>query len=82
MNPETVRTLVIEAIQTVAPEMEASDINPDEELREECDIDSMDFLNFISALKNSSGISIPETDYPKVDTLNKMIEYLSEKLNP
>ena len=79
MNPETVRTLVMEAIQTVAPEMEASDIDPDENLREECDIDSMDFLNFLSALKKISGVSIPETDYPKVDTLNKMIEYLNEK---
>jgi len=79
MNPETIRTLIIEAIQTVAPEMEASDINPDEDLREACDIDSMDFLNFIIALKNSSGISTPEIDYPQVNTFNKMVEYLSHK---
>jgi acyl carrier protein len=79
MNPETIRTLVIEAVQTVAPEMEASDINPDEDLREACDIDSMDFLNFILALKNSSGVSIPEIDYPQINTLNKMVGYLSHK---
>jgi len=40
----------------------------------------MDFLNFLSALKESSGVSIPETDYSKVDTLNKMVEYLKKKI--
>jgi len=79
MNQDCIQTWVIEAIQTVAPEIEANTINPDAELREECDIDSMDFLNFLSALKTSSGVSIPEADYSKVNTLNKMLQYLREK---
>ena len=46
MNSDHIRKLVIEAIQDVAPEIEESDINPDEDMREECDIDSIDFFEF------------------------------------
>ncbi len=80
MNLDHIRTLVIEAIQEVAPEIEADDINPDEDLRDQCDIDSMDFLNFLSVLKNSSGVSVPEVDYSEVNTLNRMLEYLDRKI--
>lgn len=81
MNFEELNKIVIDAIQHVAPEIEEEMINPDRDLREECDIDSMDFLNFLAALKNSTGVTIPEADYPQVNTLNKMLEYLNKKLN-
>jgi acyl carrier protein len=81
MNPDHIRKLVFEAMQTVAPEIEENSVNPDEELREECDIDSIDYLIFLSELKKSSGISIPEADYSKVNTLNKILDYLDKKLN-
>lgn len=81
MNFEELNRIVIAAIQHVAPEIEGDTINPDNDLREECDIDSMDFLNFLAALKNTTGINIPEADYPRVNTLNKMLEYLNQKLN-
>ncbi len=81
MNQEELKQLVIAAIQEVAPEIEESDIDPEEDIREECDIDSMDFLNFLAALKTSSGVNIPEADYPQVNTLNKMLGYMSDKLN-
>ena len=81
MNPDQLRKLVIEAIQTVAPEIEENNLNPDEEFREECDIDSIDYLTFLSELKKSSGVSIPEADYSKVNTLNKILDYLDKKLD-
>ena len=81
MNPDHIRKLVIEAIQEVAPEIEESDINPDEDMREECDIDSIDFLNFLLALKKYSGVSIPEVDYSKINTFNEILEYLDKKLD-
>jgi acyl carrier protein len=81
MNPDHIRKLVFDAIQAVAPEIEENNLNPDEDMREECDIDSIDFLNFLSALKNSCGVSIPEVDYSKVNTLNKILDYLDKKLD-
>jgi len=81
MNTENIKQLIIEAIQEVAPEMEQDDIDMDEDLREECDLDSMDFLNFLIALKKSTAIGIAEADYSQVNTFNKMLNYLAKRLN-
>jgi acyl carrier protein len=81
MSEDELKQLIIAAIQVVAPEIEESDIDPDEDLREECDIDSMDFLNFLAELKNNSGVNIPEADYSQVTTLTKMLKYMAERLS-
>ncbi|UTM58707.1 acyl carrier protein [Photobacterium sp. CCB-ST2H9] len=80
MNQDDIRALVITAIQSVAPEITAEDIEPDEDLRDTCDLDSMDYLNLLSALKKSCGVNIPETDYPKVRTFTGMVDYLNKHL--
>jgi acyl carrier protein len=77
---QKIQQIILEAIQEVAPEIEQEDIDMDEDIREECDLDSMDFLNYLIALKKSTGFSIAEGDYTQVNTFNKMLSYLSEKL--
>ena len=47
-------------------------------MREELDLDSMDFLNFITALHERTRMDIPEADYPKLFTLDGAITYLSQ----
>lgn len=81
MKRDEIKRMVMAAIQEIAPEIEESDIEPDEELREECDIDSMDFLKLLGEIKKVSGINIPETDYFQVNTLERMIGYLGERLS-
>ena len=80
MNRDNIKTMIISAIVHLAPEVEPGEIDPDEDLRDECDLDSMDFLNLVAALKKSSGVSIPEADYPQVRTLNSMLNYLGKQL--
>ncbi|WP_114326679.1 acyl carrier protein [Candidatus Colwellia aromaticivorans] len=77
---QNIQQIILEAIQEVAPEIEQDDIDMDEDIREECDLDSMDFLNYLIALKKSTGVSIAEGDYTQVNSFNKMLNYLSEKL--
>ncbi len=77
---QNIQKMILEAIQEVAPEIEQDDIDMDEDTREECDLDSMDFLNYLIALKKSTGVSIAEGDYTQVNTFNKMLTYLTEKL--
>jgi acyl carrier protein len=72
--------IILTAIQEVAPEIEQDDIDMDEDIREECDLDSMDFINYLIALKKSTGVSIVEGDYTQVNTFNKMLTYLTKKL--
>jgi acyl carrier protein len=54
-------------------------IDPKENLRDQLDVDSMDFLNLLIALHEALGVDIPETDYARLSTLQGILEYLAEK---
>lgn len=71
-----IRSMIINAILEVAPEIDEAAVDSDADWREECDIDSMDFLNVLTALKKTTGVSIPERDYPQLETLNRFVDYL------
>jgi len=81
MDNKSIQLCVTDAICDVAPELTAEMINLAADIRDEYDIDSMDFLNVIASIKRSTGISIPELDYPKLDTVSHAVSYLEEKLN-
>jgi acyl carrier protein len=66
-------------ISEIAPEVEPDQIKPDLSLRDQLDLDSMDFLNFMIGVHKELHVEIPEADYPKLGTLNGCIEYLAAK---
>jgi acyl carrier protein len=80
MKEEELRQEVLSRLSEIAPEIEVSDVEPDVEFREQFDIDSMDELNFIIALHESTGVDIPESDYPKLATLDGCVGYLASKI--
>jgi acyl carrier protein len=80
MNDIDIYKVLQEELNNIAPEIDMSGIDPAADLREAMDIDSMDFLNFITALHRRLGIDIPEIDYPKLVTLDGAITYLRAKL--
>jgi len=79
MKQEEFEQLIIEAIQEVAPEIELVDIDVEEDIRDECDLDSMDFINFLEALQKSTGVKISEADYGKLDTFCHVLAFLEEQ---
>lgn len=79
MSDQDIRAVVIGELGNIAPETDASSIDPDADLREALDIDSLDFLNFIAALHKRLGIKVPESDYAKLLTLNGAVAYLAGK---
>jgi len=76
MNEQQLRDVVIGALTEVAPDVDPAAIDPDSDLAEQLDIDSMDFLNTVVAILEQTGIEIPERDYPKLSTLNDAVTYL------
>ncbi len=80
MNDTDIRQLLQEELNNIAPEVDIASVDPAADLREAMDIDSMDFLNFITAVHHRLGIDIPELDYPKLVTLDGAIAYLGAKL--
>ena len=77
MNDQTARQLLRDLLHRIAPETDLDEVDPDGSLQEELDIDSMDFLNLMTALYEEAGIDVPERDYPQLATLNGCVSYLS-----
>ena len=80
MSDIDIRKLVLEELSNIAPEVDLAAVDPAADLREAIDIDSMDFLNFVTALHHRLGIDIPELDYPKLITIDGAIRYLQGHL--
>ena len=80
MSDIDIRKVVQEEINNIAPEVDMASVDPDADLREAIDIDSMDFLNFVTAIHHRLGLDIPEVDYPKLITLAGATAYIEEKL--
>ena len=82
MTDADIGKVVQEELNNIAPEADLTSVDPTADLREAIDIDSMDFLNFITAIHQRLGIDIPEIDYPKLVTLNGAVAYLAAHLRP
>jgi acyl carrier protein len=76
MNREQIRQAVLEALNQIAPEADPHSIDPSVNLRDQLDIDSMDFLNFLIALDKQLHVDIPERDYGQLTTLDACVDYL------
>ena len=82
MTRDEIRKAVLQALTSVAPEIDPQSLEPDAAFRQEFDLDSMDCLNFVIALHGSLGVDVPESDYTKLATLNKAVDYLASRLHP
>ncbi|MBI4990255.1 MAG: acyl carrier protein [Rhodocyclales bacterium] len=80
MQEEELRAVVIATLKTIAPEVEEGDLRPDRPLRNQVDLDSMDWLNFLIGLHEKLKVDIPEADYAKLVTLGDVLDYLKKKL--
>ncbi len=80
MNRIELEKIIKTAIVDIAPDAEPADLEPDDDMRDELDLDSMDFLNIIIAVSNKAGVNIPESDYAQVLTLETMCGYVESRL--
>jgi acyl carrier protein len=80
MTEEEVALAVKDIIQTVAPDEDTTNLDPDKRLREQIDLDSMDFLDIVMELRKLYGVQVPEEDYKELATLAGCVKYLHPKL--
>ena len=79
MNHTEARAIIVGALADVAPEIDLDEFDPDTSLRDGADLDSMDFLAYISGVSEAISADIPEDDYAKLDTVNLAVEYLAAR---
>ena len=60
--------------------MEADELLGDRALRDQVDLDSMDWLNVIVGLHQRFGVDIPEADYAGLVSLDAIVAYLARRL--
>lgn len=80
MNRDEIRLSVLSVLRTIAPEMDPVGLDPGANLREQLDIDSMDFLNFVIRLHERFQVDVPEADYVRLQTLDDCVKYLAGKM--
>jgi acyl carrier protein len=76
---DDIRAKVRAALLEVAPDADLDSLDDDVDLREELDIDSMDYLNFAIALSKELGVDVPEAEVGQLATVAGAVKYLSEK---
>ena len=76
MNDQEARTLLESLLHRIAPEIDLAQLDPDAQLQEEADLDSMDFLTLVTALHDVTGIDVPERDYPMIASIGGFVSYV------
>lgn len=79
MNPEILHQTIVVLLQQIAPDTTPATLKLEENIRETLNIDSFDFLQFVIALHEKTGVEIPEEDYGKINTIQNAIEYIQNK---
>lgn len=80
MTQDELRKVVLATLLSIAPEVEADELRADKPLRNQVDLDSMDWLNFLLGLHEKLAVDIPEADYAKLVTLNDVLAYLGARV--
>lgn len=77
MTPDAIRESVRRVLHAIAPEADLDSVGPGTNFRAELDLDSMDFLRFITGLHAELGVEVPEADYRKLGTLDGCVSYIA-----
>ncbi len=80
MTRDDIRGTILTIIKDIAPDEDLSNVKGDVRLRDQIDLDSMDFLDIIMELRKRYGVEVPEADYQKLATLDSTVEYLEPLL--
>ena len=79
MTEDQVQQIVIDIINEIAPDEDTTGLKPEVNLRDQMDLDSMDFLDIVMELRKQHGIEVPEAEYRQLESLDSSAEYLFPK---
>ena len=80
MDERSIREAVIAILRQIAPEFDPNELDETETLRDQIDLDSVDWLNVLVAVNEKLKVDIPESDYEKLRTLADLVSYLASRV--
>jgi len=80
MTEEEIRATLAKIVARIAPEADLVSLDPREPLQRALDIDSFDFLNLLTAIRDELGVTVAESEYGQVGSLQKLVVFLQSRL--
>ncbi len=80
MTPDEVKEAVKDIIATIAPDEDLAVLDHSKLLRDQIELDSMDFLDIVMELRKRYGVQVPEEDYKELASLESCGKYLHPKM--
>ncbi|MDR9459890.1 MAG: acyl carrier protein [Dehalococcoidia bacterium] len=80
MKAEEIRTMILEVIHEIVPDEDLSNLKGDIRIRDQIEMDSMDFLDVVMELRKRYNIVVPEDDYMELSTLDSSVAYLEPRM--
>lgn len=79
---EALSRLILDTLIAIAPDLDPGILDPDVAFRDQFEIDSVDYLNFVISLEKKLDRKIPETDFPRLSSLKGCLDYLTASAGP
>ncbi|MFQ3234775.1 MAG: acyl carrier protein [Paraglaciecola sp.] len=79
MSTSDIKTSLCRLILHIAPEADIDSLDPSADMRDELDLDSMDFLRLLTSIDKKMQVNIPESDYGQVNSLQALTEYIAKR---
>jgi len=79
VNRDDTHAAVLAIVADIAAGEDVTAVDPDEDLRDALDLDSMDLLFVAQEIEKRLGVSIPELDYPRLTTLGAIVDYVAAR---
>ena len=80
MTKEGIAQAIVDIIKDIVPDEDCSNIDPAVALRDQLELDSMDFLDIVMELRKLYGVEVPEAEYGELATLDSCVAYLEPKM--
>jgi len=81
MDREGIKSAIVNIIQEINPDIDTRGLDPEKRIRDQLDLDSMDFLDIVMEIRRRYGVEVPEKDYIQLATLNSATNYLTPRIN-
>ena len=76
MSPAEIKEAILDILENIAPDEDLSGLVDDVPLREQLELDSMDFLDIVMELRKRYRVQVPEDDYVELATIDSTVHYL------
>ena len=80
MTREEIKSVLMEIVAEIIPDEDLTNLKGDIPIREQVELDSMDFLDIIMELRKRYSIEVPEDDYMQLATIDSSVAYLEPRM--